>query len=1220
MAVDGNCREQWTRKGVGLRNGVVMPLLHWSTLEPHPPSNLAAVRFAAPIRVSSLRIFPTGVSPFAQVPDIIASTEPDAFFLQIFFNAQPIHPQQNKDKQRPVNELVPSLIAYSGGLVEFTVDMGAEYATRLMIVKGEFQRLSLAVYGDIVSEPCPVPVYEPKPLPVLEHAPLSKTVDPANSLDPSDLARKLLQLIPDSPSLSLVIRLMFCLKPSNDDWDHPEFPYLHAYIDSDDEAFDLEGIVQNISRPLPEDTTIDVLEAFAAKVADLIGPKDGDQAYCIAKLLNISASQFPEMARILLQWLDLNLIYDTNVLDEVTINHLLDAAASVDIARHFNNPSFLELLSEARDSPKTDKQFQYPIDRLLSRIRGWEIFEDALSNAHGDFYEAARLLKDAGTGEQSLGIWLESMIIHDDVSTKLADIVVPPSQITPPLLLSEKAGSVSHDEFIVFVRAFIGVASVLAVWAWSDSTGHDVCREQSLAILHLWQNVSGYREIVNHLLLLRQLTRRLGWITSDNSVPRNSGTLAERVLVNLAQEPHSILHDDLISTMLSLKPPLSYITDAERLTMRKVALVAEDGLSAALEEIAFKSDHPLSLRRLRTLRVSFAILLNSLDVEDREEWHAVDLFWSEQKQDLNISLIEIVLGISQDLNAHFSIIFIPGPMNQALTEQLFRTSEEALRVLGRLTATFRLNVRSLRTLVTAIVDVFACASTADIRYSQSSTAYVAAQETRQACLEFLHALSEPDVIVEPDRLGAEVLLETLLKYVNESNGRDPGDHVLQILAVIDFILPSPTMGEGEPTHWVIPVLPNVLTELKEFLRLLDVENRAHLLKRLIGLDQGTVGIGEWLLTEEMKHTLKLLEGLSENSHSANLRLVLQYELYLSLWVLNELIASRSNVATWCIDAIVSTDELSRTLTQCFTILLEMNMTCHPLTKTIRVMAEKESMLDEDLKRIVLLQHLRAVQSEGLYLSESMQTILAMLKEQECLPYNSDPLRFELARLLASLADVHSIIDATLAVEVVAILEWLAKQDHKGVDDEKRGTLLYGLTSEVFSQLCNALENALLSNPSFEQKYTLLTSLREKIIVRDLQEEAYRVPTLIELPETLQMSLGDVQGLLKRSGAEQEEEEKDTRPSTPKGVKTPDLLGVVISPPTAVLRSPAATGLTKTYVANDFRQLRQAPSSRLNTSRLPSMHVDEFEVTANTTPALMPSAIPDMTMLNMMGGN
>ncbi|SRR6266576_4514506 len=142
-----------------------------------------------------------------------------------------------------------------------------------MIIKGDFQKLSLAVYGNVISDITPAPVYNSKPLQLPEPVPLTKAVDPANSSDPLTLARTLLLLMPESPSLSLVIRLMFCLKPSNDDWDHPDFPYLHAYIDRDDTAFDLESVVQNLSRPLPEDTTIEALEAFATRLADLIGPK-----------------------------------------------------------------------------------------------------------------------------------------------------------------------------------------------------------------------------------------------------------------------------------------------------------------------------------------------------------------------------------------------------------------------------------------------------------------------------------------------------------------------------------------------------------------------------------------------------------------------------------------------------------------------------------------------------------------------------------------------------------------------------------------------------------------------------------------------------------------------------------------------------------------------------------------------------------------------------------
>jgi hypothetical protein len=47
-------------------------LLHWCTLEPAGPSNLAAIRFSAPIRVQCIRVFPTGAIPFSQSPEIIA--------------------------------------------------------------------------------------------------------------------------------------------------------------------------------------------------------------------------------------------------------------------------------------------------------------------------------------------------------------------------------------------------------------------------------------------------------------------------------------------------------------------------------------------------------------------------------------------------------------------------------------------------------------------------------------------------------------------------------------------------------------------------------------------------------------------------------------------------------------------------------------------------------------------------------------------------------------------------------------------------------------------------------------------------------------------------------------------------------------------------------------------------------------------------------------------
>jgi hypothetical protein len=54
-----------------------------------------------------------------------SSTKPDAFFLDVFFNAQASQTEP-KDKSRPPNALVPTVIAYAGGQMDFTVDMGPE--------------------------------------------------------------------------------------------------------------------------------------------------------------------------------------------------------------------------------------------------------------------------------------------------------------------------------------------------------------------------------------------------------------------------------------------------------------------------------------------------------------------------------------------------------------------------------------------------------------------------------------------------------------------------------------------------------------------------------------------------------------------------------------------------------------------------------------------------------------------------------------------------------------------------------------------------------------------------------------------------------------------------------------------------------------------------------------------------------------------------------------
>ena len=142
-----------------------------------------------------------------------------------------------------------------------------------MIVRGDFESVSMAIYGELVADATPSATsYTPGLLQLPEPVSISPALDLANASDPTCLARQLLALIPDAPSLNLVIRLMFCLKPPNDDWDLPEFPHLYSDLNEEDMDIDLDSALRCLSRPVAEDVSVEALQRFAEKIADAIGP------------------------------------------------------------------------------------------------------------------------------------------------------------------------------------------------------------------------------------------------------------------------------------------------------------------------------------------------------------------------------------------------------------------------------------------------------------------------------------------------------------------------------------------------------------------------------------------------------------------------------------------------------------------------------------------------------------------------------------------------------------------------------------------------------------------------------------------------------------------------------------------------------------------------------------------------------------------------------------
>lgn len=672
-------------------------------------------------------------------------------------------------------------------------------------------------------------------------------------------------------------------------------------------------------------------------------------------------------------------------------------------------------------------------------------------------------------------------------------------------------------------------------------------------------------EIVNHLLLLRQLTRRLEWVIADKDPPRKSGIIAERILVDLAKEPSAILHDDLVQTILSLKPPLSFIAEHERLSLRKVALVAEDGLLAAVEELMFTSAHPLSLRRLRTVRASLAIVERELGGA-RGEWRTTQAFWEEQSYGMVPRLVDLFVGVAGDLDAHF-VVSPPPRMNQSLVDQLFRTGDDLLRLILRMTLLLPLTSRAMRELVVAVADVFACTDAADMVYAQSSSACMSAQGMRQSCLDLVRGLSTPETHVEPGRIGAEVVLRTLLEHASQHGGRDPVYHLLQVFTMIDHILPETNTIYDEndvPSVWVTAILPKVLNEVKAFFCLLDTDSKVHFVKRLIMLDGGAIGMGEWLLLEEMKRLASALESLMDTRLMVDYVLVLQHQASVSLHFLLELISPASSSSSWCLTAFTSTPDLSQALKTCLTMLLDGHYTSPYLHQLVVILAAASASFSPDVTFMILLAGLRVTQEESTP-THTFDTVLAVLKSLPSVAFNSEALRLEIGQTLSTFAQRS--LDAETSKGLLTLLAWLPEQENP------KFTTLCGITASEFSDLCDSLQNTLPV-----EDHPALANLRPKFTIDE--DEAFTASN-IELPPILELPLQSITDLLRH--------DVPSAPSTPKGTKTPDILGLVISPPTALLRSPATTGLTKTYVNNDFRQLRQTPSARQNTSRLPSMH-------------------------------
>jgi hypothetical protein len=152
---------------------------------------------------------------------------------------------------------------------------------------------------------------------------------------------------------------------------------------------------------------------------------------------------------------------------------------------------------------------------------------------------------------------------------------------------------------------------------------------------------------------------------------------------------------------------------------------------------------------------------------------------------------------------------------------LLAAANELLQVLAHLIPTHPLPGRAAHGLINVVADLFASADAADMLASVDSTRV--ALSLRNTCVGVVRAL-EPELVLRALlRRGADIAGAS-------AASQDPARRAQHALSLVDLVLPLEPDAPGADVSR--RALPRILPELAAFFRVLDVDGRAHLVRRL----------------------------------------------------------------------------------------------------------------------------------------------------------------------------------------------------------------------------------------------------------------------------------------------------------------------------------------------------------------------------------------------------
>jgi hypothetical protein len=180
------------------------------------------------------------------------------------------------------------------------------------------------------------------------------------------------------------------------------------------------------------------------------------------------------------------------------IEKMIVCAANPSFANHLLKPTVMDRLKSLQIG--ADSRQETLLSSLISRVEGWKIFEQGLEKEEIQFSRVTSWIHSILGDEESFAMFIQGLAAYQPISRSLE--AVPTSGSVKPLF-SHCPAHVSIADRRSFVRAVMGVSSILPIFCWANSEGKHHCLQRVIHAFLIWQMEPGYAEVGYSIFLKR---------------------------------------------------------------------------------------------------------------------------------------------------------------------------------------------------------------------------------------------------------------------------------------------------------------------------------------------------------------------------------------------------------------------------------------------------------------------------------------------------------------------------------------------------------------------------------------------------------------------------------------------------------------------------------------------------------------------------------------------